>query len=143
MPLTKERNVHLAMVGYGLLCDAKVQERSSDWVVLRLVKTTAECGRKGQLIRISQEEAVEVAPEKRLTKRRVVAKVFAVIGSVAASTAVAIAFPVSALVLLNPLTEGLIGFLIWEAVPEQLDYVVRMTCTDSFHCLSNANRQRP
>ena len=143
MPLTKGRHVHLAMVGYGPLCDATVQTRSSEWVTLRLVKTTAECGRKGQLIRISQEEAIEITPEKRLTKIRVMAKVLVVTSSLFALSAVAFLNPVSAFLLANPVMEFLIGYLAWEAVPQRIDYIIRMTCSESLHCFSDANRITP
>ncbi len=143
MPLTKGCHVHLAMVGYGPLCDAKVQTRLPEWVTLRLMNTTSECGQEGQLLRISRDEAVELVPEQRLTRKRVLMKVLAVTGSVAASIAIGVSNPVTAVLLLNPVSQALFDCVAWEAVPRRLDYLLLMTCPDRLHCFSDANRTTP
>src|SRR5437879_4699122 len=86
--LDKGRNVHLAMVGQGPLCDAKVDARSADFVTVRVLKATPECGGKGALIRISSESISGIAPEERLTKGRVAAKIGLGLAGVAALCAV-------------------------------------------------------
>lgn len=140
-PLTKGRNVHLSMVGHGPLCDAKVEERSPDAVTLRLLKNTAECGRRGSLIVLTQDEAVGITPEERLTKRRVVAKVLLGIGGVAALCALPLTSsdPENWLIVANGVLPGFILYGGWRAVPRRLDYVILMKCPDSLHCFSEAN----
>jgi hypothetical protein len=141
MPLNKGRHVHLAMVGHGPLCDAKVQEHSPDVVTVKLMKTTPKCGPKGEMIRIS-EEAVDVVPEKRLTRGRIVAKILLGIGVVAALSAIPLtnSDPESRLILANSVVPGFVVYGAWKAVPQRRDYLILLTCPDSLHCFSDANR---
>ena len=138
--LNEGRNVHLVMLGHGLLCDAKVQERWPDRVTLKLLKTTAECGAKGELIHLSKQKAQEIVEEERLTKRRIIAKVFAGLGAVALLAVV----PLTSshgdnwLLLGNFAIPGFAAYKASELVPSRLDYLILMTCNDSLHCFEDA-----
>jgi hypothetical protein len=143
MLLDKGRNVHLAMVGHGPLCDAKVHERSRDVLSVRLVKTTSDCGQKGEIVSISKEQALEIVPEERLTRGRIATNLLLGIGGVAALTTVPLRSSDSEswLILANGVVPGLIVYGAWEAVPRRRDYLILMTCPHSLHCFSDANRQ--
>lgn len=126
------------MVGEGPLCDAQVEIPSSAAVTLRLLKTTVECGNKGDLIRIRAEDAVDLVPERRLTEGRVAAKLL--LG--AAGVGVLALYPLSSsdpeslLILGNAVIPAMVMFGAWKAVPKRLDYLVIVTCSDRRHCVS-------
>ena len=142
--LDKGRNVHLAMIGQGPLCDAKVDSRSSDFVIVRVLKTTPACGRKGALIRISSESINAIAPEERPTKGRVAAKIGLGLAGVAALCAVPLTSsdPETWLIVGNGVIPGFILFGAWKAVPQRRDYAILMTCPDSLHCFLDTNPGR-
>jgi len=142
--LDKGRNVHLAMVGQGPLCDAKVDSRSADLVIVRVLKTTPACGRKGALIRISSESINGIAPEERLTKGRVAAKIGLGLAGVAALCAVPLTSsdPEAWLIVGNGVIPGFVMWGAWKIVPQRRDYAILLTCTDSLHCFSDANPGR-
>jgi hypothetical protein len=141
--LNKGRTVHLAMIGQGPLCDAKVDARSPDVLTVRLVKTTPACGKKGELIRISKERAMDIAPEERLTKGRVAAKILLGLAGVAALTAIPLTSsdPESWLLVANGVVPASIVYGAWKAVPRRRDFAILLTCTDSLHCFSDADRR--
>jgi hypothetical protein len=137
-PLTAGRHVHVVMLGHGLLCDGKVQLRTPDQVTVRLRTTTAACGQRGELLRISKEQATEIAPEKRLTKGRIAARLLLGAAGIAALTAIPLtgSDPENWLFLVNGVLPGFIACGAWRVVPERTDYVVLMACPDSLHCFS-------
>jgi len=128
--------VHLAMIGQGPLCDAKVDSRSSDFVIVRVLKTTSACGRKGALIRISNESITGIAPEDRLTKGRVAAKILVGLAGVAALAAIPLTSsdPETWLLLGNGVLPGGIMYGAWKLVPERRDYALLLTCPDGRRC---------
>jgi hypothetical protein len=139
--LDKGRNVHLAMIGQGPLCDAKVDSRSSDFVIVRVLKTTSACGRKGTLIRLSSESIDGIAPEERLTKGRVAAKILLGLAGVAALCAVPLTSsdPETWLIVGNGVFPGFVMWGAWKIVPERRDYAILLTCPDRLHCFSEAD----
>jgi hypothetical protein len=126
------------MLGHGLLCDGKVQLRTPDQVTIRLQTTTAECGQRGELLRISQKQAIEIAPEKRLTKGRIAGRLLLGAAGIAALTAIPLtgSDPENWLFLANGGLPSVIAYTAWRVVPERTDYVVLMACPDSLHCFS-------
>jgi hypothetical protein len=137
--LNKGRNVHLAMIGNGPLCDAKVDERARLSVTLRLLKTTAECGRKGETIRLANERILELVPQKRLTRKRIAAKLLLGAAGVAALAVFPLTSPdpESWLVLENGVVPGFVMFGAWRAVPQRQDYLLLMACPDSRQCFAH------
>ena len=99
------------MIGQGPLCDAKVDSRSVDFVTVKVLSASPECGRKGALIRISSERINGIAPEEHLTKGRIAAKIGVGLAGVAALAAVPLTSsdPESWLVF-NPVIPGFIMF---------------------------------
>lgn len=132
------RNVRFVLVGQGPLCGAKVVTPSSAVVTLKLSKTTPDCGRKDQLIYLSQENVVELVPQRRLTQRRIFAKVLLGFAGVAALAAIPLTSsdPESLLILGNFAGPAMVLYGAWRAIPRRLDYLVMMTCPDRQHCLS-------
>jgi hypothetical protein len=62
------------MVGEGVLCEAKVAERTADAITLALSKTTRECGQKGATLLLSRERVVDLSPTEHLSKARLATK---------------------------------------------------------------------
>jgi hypothetical protein len=140
--LSKAQHVHLAMLGFGPLCNGKVEERSADALTIKLEKTTSECGRKGETIRVAKEKVSDITPQDQLTKGRIAAKVLLGLGGVAALATIPLhsSDRESWLLLANGVLPGFIVYGAWKAVPNRRDYLVFMTCPDRFHCFSDANR---
>ncbi|MBV9038108.1 MAG: hypothetical protein JO182_26710 [Acidobacteriaceae bacterium] len=142
IPLSGGRHVHLVMLGQGPLCDAKVQDRSPELVTIRLEKTTPECGSKGETLRITKEQVVDVAPTERLTRGRFAAKFFLGLGSIAALCAIPLnsSDPESWLIVTNLVVPGFVAYGASQAIPKRHDYLIFLTCPDRLHCFSDANR---
>lgn len=142
MLLNGGRHVHLMILGQGPLCDGKVQDRSPDLVTVRLTKSTAECGFKGAILRLSKEQVVKIAPTERLTPGRVAAKVLLGMGGVAALCAIPLnsSDPESWLLIGNPVIPGFVVYGAWRAVPKRHDYLIFLTCPDRLTCFSGASR---
>ncbi|MBV9082974.1 MAG: hypothetical protein JOZ62_09875 [Acidobacteriaceae bacterium] len=136
--LKKGQNVHVAMVGYGHLCDTKVQDRTADMLTLSILKTTRECGVKGALIRITEPRIAELRWERRSTKRRVSARILLSMAGVGALCAVPLTSsdPETWLLVGNYAIPALVVEKIWNAVPDREDYVLMLTCTDPLLCFA-------
>ena len=112
-------------------------------MIVRLAKTTSECGHKGELIRISRERVTEIAAEEHLTKGRVAAKLLLGLAGVAALCAVPLtnSDPETWLIVENGVVPTFIMYAAWKVVPRRRDYAILMTCPDSLHCFSDTDRR--
>lgn len=135
------RNVRLILVGQGPLCEAKVVTPSSLVVTLKVSKATLTCGAKNQLIYVSQENVLELVPERRLTQRRILSKVLLGLAGIAAFATIPLisSDPESVLILGNFALPAIVVYAAWKAIPRRLDYLVMMTCPDRQHCVSTSD----
>lgn len=138
--LDKGRNVRLTAVGQGLLCEGRVVTSSSAVVTIRLSKAAPDCGGKDQPIYVSGSNVVDLVPERRPSRGRIVSKVLVGCAGVAALAAVPLTSsdPESLLILTNPVIPAAVFYAGWRTVPKRLDYLLIMTCPDRHHCVSSS-----
>lgn len=138
--LDKGRNVRLAMVGQGPLCEGKVVRSSPAVVTVKLSKAAPDCGRKDDLIYVSGANVVDLVPERSANQGRLVSKVLIGCAGVAALAAVPLTSsdPENFLILANVVLPAMLFYAGLRAVPRRVEYVLIMTCPDRRHCVSTS-----
>ncbi len=139
-PLTAGAHVRLSGEGYGPLCEAKVLRQSPGVLILELLNTAADCGRKHALIMLRASDIEEVAPVRTRTVKRNLASAGLAAGGAAAFAFIPFAVRSQSAFALDLLAHGALGGFVfkgaWRVVPGRRDYVLLIRCQPAGSCLA-------